>query len=471
MKLPSLIACSLCVCAALDAQHTITERYADGKPQRIYAVDAEGRRDGKFQSFFPAGSLQISAGYKRGHRHGSWQVFAENGQKLVIKTFRNDVLNGPFRSFHENGKSKLTASYLAGKLQGRYRLSSADLSWVYEAKYKAGKLHGRVTIKRRRKIVSKQKWLAGQLVDLDGIQPFPRSARALRRQLAEILQPATVKQPEKRKKPHKRHQGRGGSAAVKPDPLAATRAAALRRLQAYRALCTLRYADMELVPKWNDLCDAAAEVCRANGQISHHPARPAGFDAERYAQGALAASKSNLSAGSGMLRSVDAYMDDSDPRNIDRLGHRRWLLNPRLKRLGIGAADRFSALWCMDASGSMAKGMEAVFYPPRGLLPVDFFGPRHAWCIILLRGQAPRKKSIELMLHELDEYYQAKGEALPMDHSSLAPAAYGAGRCLIFRPQGLQVEVGRKYLLRVSFDAGKSEAFRYVVEFCEAVGK
>jgi len=228
---------------------------------------------------------------------------------------------------------------------------------------------------------------------------------------------------------------------------------------------------MELVADWNELCDAAGEVFMANGSISHTPKRPAGFDARRYEQGRRAAIKSCISGGGGMVRSVDSYMDDSDTRNVDELGHRRWLLNPGMKRIGTGGAGKYSALWATDNSGSTPKGMDAVFYPPRGKVPVDFFGPRHAWSIQVLRGKHPKASGLQVTIQELDAYYQPTGQALALDHLSIASKAYGAGTCVIFRPKGLVVKPAKRYLTRVSFDSGKTCAFRYVVEFCAAAGQ
>jgi hypothetical protein len=53
------------------------------------------------------------------------------------------------------------------------------------------------------------------------------------------------------------------------------------------------------------------------------------MDDKRYQQGVEGAGHSNLAVSGAVVDSVDNYMDDSDPGNVGRLGHRRWCLNPR----------------------------------------------------------------------------------------------------------------------------------------------
>ncbi len=128
-------------------------------------------------------------------------------------------------------------------------------------------------------------------------------------------------------------------------------------------------------------------------------------------------------------------------------------------------------MWAMDSSGASPRGMEAVFYPPPGRVPVDFFGAHYAWSLAVLRGPSPKQKDdVKITIHRLDAYFQPEGDALELNHLGIAGSGQGTGKCLVFRPVGLIVQPGVRYLLRVSFDGGKHEAYRYLVEFCEAIG-
>ena len=129
-------------------------------------------------------------------------------------------------------------------------------------------------------------------------------------------------------------------------------------------------------------------------------------------------------------------------------------------------------MWSMDGSGPGTKDLDAVLYPPPGYLPLDLFGPRHAWSIQLVRGKAPAtKEDIEVEVVRLNEYYQPRGEPLELDWKDINHGGYGGGPCVIFRPVDLQVRPGLRYGVKVSLDGGKSLAFDYLVEFVEAPGR
>lgn len=55
---------------------------------------------------------------------------------------------------------------------------------------------------------------------------------------------------------------------------------------------------------------------------------------------------------------VDSWMEDGDDYNIDRVGHRRWLINPKMKYTGFGAVSgnrgTYSAVYAFDTKNSKA---------------------------------------------------------------------------------------------------------------------
>lgn len=411
--------------AAVSAEQVET-LHPNGAVHERYSVDATGRKNGPYEEYRLDGTL------------------------LRRCAFSGDVLQGRSEEFDLDGKTVLASGdYRQGERQGTWVTFSLATSRRKKVEYKAGVIEGAVTVYSGDKVLSRQRWKDGQLEKLDDVVPFPIPAAKLLEKLAKIQAPPA--EPFDTAK----------------DPLAPMRHQGLRRLQAYRALCGLGYEGMTLVPEWNDLCQAASEVCKANGAISHTPPKPAGIDDARYRQAQLGASRSNLSLGSDIPGSVDGYMDDSDPSNIDRLGHRRWCLNPSMGKTGFGYVDGFSAMWSMDESGKGAKNLDAVLYPPAGWCPVDMFGAGHAFSIQFLKSGAPKLADVRVSIRPLDEDWIA-GDPLTLDHLKVADGGYGSGACLAFRPKGLVVSVGKRYLVEVSTDAGRSFAFRHVVAFCEA---
>ena len=446
----------------------IETHFPGGEVMERFEVDEKGQKSGNYRRYREDGSVVVTAAYKRdelhgryaeldasgalvlealyggGKRNGYWRTF-EDGVRTLNATYKNDLLNGRWESVTPDETHSVTATYRYGVLDGRYKEVRPESKWERSATYKKGELQGKAKISVNRKTVSTRKWEKGTLVQLDGRVPYPVPLEELTAELAE----ARVVGP-----------------TDESDPISGDRMFALMRLKVYRALCRVPWRDITLVQEWNELCDAAGEVCEANGELDHTPEQPEGMDDERFRQGYEGTSHSNLAMGSGLAGSVEQYMDDSDPSNIDRIGHRRWCLNPTMGKTGFGASGTWSAMWSMDGSGPGVKGMAAVLYPPPGYVPVDLFGPRHAWSIQLLKGKVPSSgKALDIEVVRLDEYYQPRGEPLELDWKDMAGGGFGGSPCLVFRPVDLQVRPGLRYGVKVSLDGGKSVAFEYLVEF------
>jgi len=146
---------------------------------------------------------------------------------------------------------------------------------------------------------------------------------------------------------------------------------ALALLNVYRYLCDVP-CDVTLDEVYSEKATAAAEVCARLGRLDHAPPNP-GMPEERYQLGREGAGGSNLFGGGGMPSSVHGYMNDSDPGNIDRVGHRRWCLNPRMGKTGFGAYGNYAAMWSMDGSRTEVPDFDFVAFPPRGYMPVEYF--------------------------------------------------------------------------------------------------
>ncbi|MEO0480787.1 MAG: hypothetical protein AAF196_15045 [Planctomycetota bacterium] len=430
----------------------------DGSVESEAAYEADVL-EGELKRFDESSELVLQANYHDGELHGSFREYV-GGTKVVEANYRQGQLHGRYRSYHPDGADFVRANYRRGVLHGDYQetrprgagdesVDAEDEAVLLEwrCKYRDGVRDGKARVELGGERVSSQVWSKGELVRLDAIEPFPTGRTTLVETLEEALQPL---EPDL------------------DDQHSEKRLFALRRLKAYRALCGLRWQDLELNPEWNDLCDAASEVCQANGGLSHTPSKPPGFDDERFEQGALGAKSSNLASG-GVEGSVDSYMDDSDPSNIDRVGHRRWCLSPALRRTGFGVAGRYSAMWAFDNSGSTPSGLDTVYYPPRGFLPTDMFGSRHAWSLHLTSGSVPKSEDVVVRVVELDQLYVPIGEPLRIDYQTVSTDRFGGGSAVIFRPAGLRCAAGQRYRAQVSFDGGKSFAHDYVVEFLDPI--
>jgi antitoxin component YwqK of YwqJK toxin-antitoxin module len=462
--------------ASVRAQRTeIVNKYPDGEVRERYEIDAEGRKDGTYELLRRDGSVMVRKRFKAGKLDGKFEELDRAGDPTVVMHFKDDVLHGRLEEYGRKGKPILVEVYRDGELDGRREVFDEDGERIEIKTYRGGELDGKfevrrddglvksgeyedgvldgvVKITRGREVVSKQVWDKGTLRILDGLEPFPVAKDALVTELQGIFALEVPDPP----------QG-------VDDPLWPRRIACLRILQAYRALCRVPWQEMSLKPEWNELCDAGAELCRVIGHLDHTPPQPAGMDDEAYRRGYEGTSHSNLHRGGRMETSVDGYMDDSDPSNIDRVGHRRWCLNPAMGQTGFGEAPGFSAMWSMDGSGGSARGLDAVMYPPPGWVPADFFDGHIAWSIAPLKGGSPKLDGLEIDIRSLDEDWVPGDMPLELDHVGLAPGGFGTGACLIFRPVGLSNRPGAKYLCTIREKGEAQPSWRYVVAFCDPI--
>lgn len=425
------------------------ELWPTGAVKARWTEDAQGRLDGVREEYAEDGVRTLLAEYAKGRKNGAWREWTPKGVRLRFLSYKDDKLEGRCEEFHPDGESASAGDCRGGERVGKWSLRTVDGKRRTSLEYKSGRLNGELKIVEDDKLLSKQSWKDGELETLDGLKPFPVRRDTLVKELRAILAQPAPDDPK--------------------DPKAAERLRALHRLQLYRRLCGLPWEGMQLVPEWNLRCEAASEVCRAIGGLDHTPPKPPGFDEARYRLGYEGASNSNLSRGTSLPRSVDGYMDDSDPSNIDRIGHRRWCLNPAMKKTGFGSADEFSAMWSMDGSGSAPKGLSETCYPPRGHVPVDLYDAGRAFSIAVWKGGEPRKDQLVVRIVPLGDDWLPAGGPLELNWCSTADGGYGGAPCIVFRATRLRVEPGASYRVRVSVDGGRSDAYDYVVAFCEPV--
>ncbi len=417
----------------------VVETYDDGTVKAKYVVDEQGRKAGSCVAYWPNGKMSRRAFFAKDALEGSERTFHENGRARTQALYRHGLLHGRFLGWDETGGQTVVAVYADGKLDGKREV------------YRAGK------------VASTQVWEHGELLSLEGVAACPKSQEETRRVLGEILD---GKSP-------------GGDRASAVPGATPDRVGALRRLTAYRYLCDVPYADLVLGEHENRHADAAAMICSRLGRLSHEPPNP-GLPEAEFKAGALGAGSCNLGYGSA-TESVDGYMDDSDPSNIDRLGHRRWCLNPPMRVTGFGTAVgqdgmTYTAMWSLDRSGRSDGKVEAVCYPPRGWVPVDFFSAGHAWSVSFEEGRFPQAapEAIHVAVYPLDGDYVRASAPLEADYFRVSNDPYGLPLCIIFRPKGVRVEPGAAYWVEISGLGPKSRrsagpSFRYLVQFAPAV--
>lgn len=410
-----------------------------------------GARPGEVVESYPSGAIKARYGAdEAGRRNGPFVEFYESGLPRIKTTYRAGDLDGLYEAMDPRGIVVKRANYQKGKLHGGYYEKEETGDREIKAGFKLGLKSGKVQVLENRKVISAQEWRDGELLDIEGIKPFPRSVEAITETLRDI-----ENLPEQEGYPK-------GDLRVK----------ALRRLQQFRYLCNLPFEGMLLDSKMNELCEYGAKLCKAIGRLDHTPANPGLPDAE-YKKGYEGTSHSNLSVGPGMPGSVDSYMDDSDPSNVGRVGHRRWCLNPRMLKTGFGAALPYTAMWSMDNSRSKVPPIDYVSYPAAGYMPREYFRNNTAWSITSASGKfaARSKGKVKISVRALDEWYAPVGLPLQLTDVNVDMGGYGGSPCLIFRPKAAQNTAGSKYWTEISVDGDETPEIRFLVEFVSVSAK
>jgi hypothetical protein len=348
--------------------------------------------------------------------------------------------DGAYTEYYRNGKIKRQALFLRGKLEGPYVENIEDGQKCWTAEFHAGKLHGLLTRYEKGQSVL-------TLPFKEGVPVFARSMEQIKQKLA-ALNPGPT--PES-------------------DPANADRQAALRQLQSYRYLAGVPCDNVVLNDAMNRSAQAACEICVKLGRMDHTPPNP-GLPEAEYKLAYKGATSSNLAVGyRTMAKAIEGWIDDSDPRNIVHLGHRRWCLHPWLRQVGFGKAGNFQAMWAFDASQKKIAAFQFVSFPAAGFMPVEYFRPSYAWSVTL----NPRKyrkpaKTVQPKVYVVDQFLNKVGEPLKLNSRTVDTKAYGIANCIIFRPEGAVVATGRRYLVEIDGiqrKKGKPETLRYVVQF------
>ncbi len=250
---------------------------------------------------------------------------------------------------------------------------------------------------------------------------------------------------------------------------AAQRDAGLRRLRAYRFLAGLP-SDLVLDDDLNATSLAAAKLCEKLGRLEHTPKNP-GMDEAEFKIASRGTSSSNLAYGvRNLVQAVDGWMDDSGEGNSERLGHRRWCLNPAMRKVGFGRSGDFVAMFAFDRSRQPVPDFDVIAFPVRGLMPVEYFRVEDPWSVSLNpKKYAPPAKGVEPKVYATDEKGKKTGDPLKLASSSVHTDGFGVPLCLIFRPEKVEVKPGKRYVVEIeglkTRAGGKEMTLTYTVDF------
>ena len=206
--------------------------------------------------------------------------------------------------------------------------------------------------------------------------------------------------------------------------------------------------------------------------LTHTPAKPADMSNEFYSLGYDAASHGNIavakiSSGAGVQGNISLsystklYMKDSDSYNISEVGHRRWLMNPRLTRTGFGISTRngYAVTYVIEEFSSGSQNMtqeeysrylewlrwpvadEFITWPTsKHPHPLSYFDAETAWSVTLNRdifGTASTENVTVRLTRQRDGRTWTFSNSGSNGYFNVTDAGVAYDQCIIFRPEGV----------------------------------
>lgn len=155
-----------------------------------------------------------------------------------------------------------------------------------------------------------------------------------------------------------------------------TKTKILQRIEYYRKAAGLNNVISENTSK-SDKAQWAALLMNANNDLDHDP--PSSWKC--YTNEGNEGAGNSLLTMSKNAEAIDSYIRDLGADN-GPVGHRRWLLWPRLQEIGIGNTNRSNAIWVLGNAGSPpADSPEFISWPPEGYVPNRLVFPRWSFSI------------------------------------------------------------------------------------------
>jgi uncharacterized protein YkwD len=243
-------------------------------------------------------------------------------------------------------------------------------------------------------------------------------------------------------------------------------------------------ADLTLDADLNEQAQHGAVLNAAWDELDHTPPRPSDMSETFYKRAYESTSTSNLSSGVETLdEQVIGFMDDLGLNNVETVGHRRWIMNPSLKKIGFGMAVSetdvpYGVMQVFDRSGGAIAKVEYDYlaWPAPGFFPLGFLAEQAVWSVSLNPQVYDRSQSAAIRVTMREE---ASGKAWTFDenHSELSEderffmvntSNVGVPFAVLFRPEGVSFKQNQVYSVRVDGlvkMSGEVASISYFVRF------
>ena len=264
--------------------------------------------------------------------------------------------------------------------------------------------------------------------------------------------------------------------------------------------------DVTLNDEYIRLAQKGAVLLDAVDTLTHTPEKPADMPRDFYEEGYYATSHGNIaywkSRRNGKVKgnitlskSTKMYMEDTDGHNIGALGHRRWLLNPRLKQTGFGISTRlgYAVTYVIEefpikkeklTKAEYAQYLDWLKWPiPDEFItwptckhphPLSWFEAKTAWSVTLNRNVFDKSEpaSVSVRMTRLDDGKVWNfGKAGDDGYFEVCPDNVAYDECLIFAPDSIERympgETWRVEVFGLTRKDGRPGKFSYIVSFTQ----
>jgi hypothetical protein len=404
------LVCTLALLALVSAKDVV-ENDDDGKPHLKYQVDARNRKAGDYAELYPSGKIKIHGTYQSDKKTGTWTTMAEDGKVVESAHWQNDQLEGAYQYNYPNGNPQMKTVYTNGEISGPVTVFDARGMTLFGVKY-----------------------------------PMTRAAV---QKAVDAWAPVERRKPKMTTGPKLTPPFEAG--AVSPE----SQNEAVKYIQLYRLLSNLP-TQMSIDPVLADHAQHGAVLLHDIDHLEHKAPKPDNMDADFYKSAYAGTSTGNCAEGAAdLFGEIDMYMDDSDSSNVERVGHRQWILTPGLQKTGFGWAGRYSVLSVFDGAAH-PNNFVYIAYPGEGYYPHFMLADDAAWSLSISTAKAKLdKKNLSIRVTAVDEHFGVT-ESAEAEIVAIPQNPTGTWPCVIFRPGLKQKGIG-KYVVQVTGITNQSD--------------
>lgn len=189
--------------------------------------------------------------------------------------------------------------------------------------------------------------------------------------------------------------------------------------------------------EYEEMAQAGTVIMQRIGEMTHYPEQPADMPNDFFELGYLGTSQSNIASTTGRSLSlsyniINQWMEDGDSSNIDRVGHRRWCLNPAMTQTGFGVTGGYSAMYSFDGSREDAPESTPYVTWPGKVMPYEYFkGP---WSVSVDSSRYTiDKENAAVTLTSGSKTYRLSSRE-NNGYFNVDQGGYGMGDTIIFKP-------------------------------------